>query len=132
MALTVAVAMNLIIAAAYAAIGIWITPKFQLGPISWGTRIARLSGLIFFLTCALTHVEMALHATDTSWQTEWHGLSLHVVQAIAGWTFLIAAVKYLRVRIYSQSDYWKEVESHLVELEAYEKIVRERIRKLED
>lgn len=138
MLIIIAVVMNLIIAAAYGAIGIWIAPKFQLGALSWGTRIARAAGLLFFVTCAFTHVEISIHALEAMntpgqqvpvWLTTWHGLVLHTVQAIAGWVFVFMAARYLAVRIYSAAYYENEMGRHLAELEEYREAIVHEIEK---
>ena len=121
----VAVGTNLAISFAYLAIGVYITPKFSLAAPSSGSRLAKLCGLAFFVTCGITHLELALHASaaggaaaDERWLVSWHGLAIHAVQAVAGLGFLALATRYLQVRIYNK--------------QYYEHVLDERIREIEE
>ncbi len=110
-----AIVTNAIIAFAYLGIGLYLVPSFVFdGPEDWGwrvrgARLARLSGLVFFITCAMTHIELVLHAADSSevalqlhdgrWIDSWHGLLIHAVQAVAGMAFLVLGIFFLTIRV---------------------------------
>lgn len=123
-----AVLSNLAIAFAYMGIGLYITPKFSLAAPSRGSRLAKLFGLAFFVTCAITHLELAAHARGASeaeagvdpqaaWLLSWHGLIIHVVQGLAGLGFLGLASRYLQIRVFNK--------------QYYEHVLDERIRQIE-
>ena len=129
LSVTMAVITNLAIAFAYLGIGIYVTPKFSLAAPSRGSRLAKLSGLTFFVTCGITHLELASHSlragtgggggdAHTSWLVGWHGLLVHGVQAVAGLGFLALATQYLQIRIFNK--------------QYYEDVLDERIRQIED
>jgi hypothetical protein len=122
----VAVASNLGIAFAYLGIGLYVTPKFSMAAPSRGSRLAKLCGLTFFVTCGITHLELAAHAagevdaavdSQAAWLISWHGLVIHLVQGLAGLGFLALASRYLQVRIYNK--------------QYYERVLDERIRHIE-
>ena len=117
---------NLAIAVAYLGIGLFVAPKFDLAAPSWGSRLAKLCGLAFFVTCGITHLELAAHASgeidaavdsQAAWLVSWHGLLVHTVQSLAGLGFLALASRYLQVRIYNK--------------QYYERVLDERIRQIE-
>ena len=102
---------NLLIAGAYVGIGLFIAPKFQVAGNANrdGARLARLAALVFFVACALTHVELAVHSligevSDQSWMAQWHGFLIHGAQAVAGWAFLFLAARYLSIYIRNKEE----------------------------
>ncbi|MGE4164288.1 MAG: hypothetical protein AB7G23_21435 [Vicinamibacterales bacterium] len=107
LAVGVAVVSNLLIAAGYAGIGIWVAPKFDAAAPSGGLRLTKLSALIFFLTCSMTHIELALHAyTDRpDWMLSTHFLVVHTIQGLAAPTFLFLATAYMSIRIFNRQLY---------------------------
>lgn len=79
---------NLTIVAGYLAVPL---TALRLIPMSWRNRIA---GVTFFVTCATTHVYMALapadlHGGPKSGALFWFMLANHFVQAVAVWTFVL-------------------------------------------
>lgn len=118
-----AVAMNFIIALAYLGIGLYVAPKFSIAAGAWGAKVARLAGLLFFVTCAGTHTELAVHAAQSpdlvgEWFHSAHGLAIHTVQGIAGWLFCVLAIKYLNVRIMNRSHYEAVLDERIEQLKA--------------
>lgn len=104
-----AVVMNFTIALAYVGIGIYVAPSFDIDVGRMGAQIARVAGMLFFITCAGTHFELAWHAlTDPprvgEWFVAWHGLIIHTIQGIAGWVFCVLGIKYLDIRITNTND----------------------------
>lgn len=94
-------ASNIVILFGYLLAAILITVRRGLRPFANRMRLRTwISGLGFFLLCGATHAEMALH----TWMGErmirgdgtvsWHMVTVHVVQAVAIWCFLM----------YSQTD----------------------------
>ena len=123
----VAVLSNLGIALAYLGIGLYVTPKFSLAGPSAGSRLAKLAGLGFFVTCGMTHLELAAHASQevtaiatdaqAEWLVSWHGLLIHGVQAVAGLAFLALASRYLQVRIYNKQYYERVLDDRISDIE---------------
>ena len=80
---------NVAITLGYFYLGAFVAPHFKLD-----VRRTRIAGAIFFITCGLTHLEMAGHAWFTPNQSfmdtmlTWHSMVIHVVQAIAVWLFV--------------------------------------------
>ena len=99
---TLFVLANAMIAAAYIGIGLWLAPTFDIERSDVLGNLARGFALIFFITCALTHIELLAHVADTTWKEKWHAVLIHVPQAIAGLGFLSLGMKALRVRIGSK------------------------------
>jgi two-component system, cell cycle sensor histidine kinase and response regulator CckA len=66
-----------------------------------------VGAVLFFMGCAYTHIEIALHA-DLLFKTEtahgWHHTIAHVPQAIGGWVALFIAARYLDVRVRSKRE----------------------------
>lgn len=117
MLLGLAVAANVMIALGYGAIAIWVVPKFDAAAPRWGLTVAKFAGLTFFLTCAMTHSELALHAA-TGTSIEWtapHFLMIHTIQAIAAPVFLVFAVRFMSIRIFNLDLYAGLVERSLAE-----------------
>lgn len=79
-------AVNVGIAAAYLVIGGVIIPQLRL------RRWAGLFAIGFFVTCALTHFDVAFHAVTehTHWMIEPHMWAIHVAQLVVDWGFIIA------------------------------------------
>jgi hypothetical protein len=122
----VAIISNLAIAFAYLGIGLYVTPKFNLAGTSHGSRLAKLAGLTFFVTCAITHLELASHATgeiisaietQAGWLISWHGIITHAVQAIAGLSFLALAMRHLQIRIYNKQYYERVLDDRIRQIE---------------
>jgi len=107
LAVGIAVLSNLLIAAGYAGIGVWVAPKFDAAAPSGGLRLTKLSALVFFLTCAMTHVELALHAfaDRPAWMLSPHFLIVHTVQGLAAPTFLLLATAFMSIRIFNRQLY---------------------------
>jgi hypothetical protein len=112
----VAVAANLLISTGYILIAAWVVPKFDAAASSWGLRAAKLAGLTFFVTCALTHLESAAHAATGVPHdvTAAHSLVVHVVQAIAAPAFLICASTWMSIRIYNRAHYLGMLDREIV------------------
>lgn len=79
------VGTNMIIFFGYFVIAAYIAPRINLQ--RWSTRIG---GVIFFITCGLTHLELAVHV-NSSWPDywrSWHMLLIHPIQAVAVAVFI--------------------------------------------
>lgn len=80
---------NLAITSGYLFIAAFIAPNFKVRLLR-----TRIGGALFFLTCGLTHLEMALHAAfepDRPFSemfTSWHMFVIHTVQAASVWSFV--------------------------------------------
>lgn len=116
-----AVAMNVIIALAYLGIGLYVAPKFSIAAGRFGAQAARLAGLLFFVTCAGTHIELAYHAAQSpdlvgDWFHSAHGLIIHTVQGLAGWAFTVLAVRFLNVRIMNKTHYETVLDERIEQL----------------
>lgn len=50
----------------------------------------KIGGILFFLTCGLTHAELAAHAGSDSPLifTSFHMMAIHMVQLVAVWLFV--------------------------------------------
>lgn len=102
---------NVLIALAYVGIGSYVAPRFQVLHEEENDRKAwreyvqvpliRLCAITFFVTCAMTHLELAYQsvAVRVGWHVTWHSLLIHGVQGPAGIGFLLLASHFLRVRI---------------------------------
>lgn len=83
---TVFILSNLIIVAGYV-----IVPFTLLGRRMPMTRPVRVAGILFFATCAITHLSMAL-----LWPMWWLLVLNHVVQAAAVWYFVLGFSRLIR------------------------------------
>jgi hypothetical protein len=103
----IAVVSNLVIAAGYAGIGIWVAPKFDAAAPSGGLRLTKVSALVFFITCAMTHIEMALHVISDrpEWMLSLHFLLIHTIQGLAAPCFLFLATAFMSIRIFNRQLY---------------------------
>lgn len=76
------IASNLVIFFGYLVIAGYVAPRINLR--RWTTRI---SGVVFFFTCGLTHLEIAYHTSAGGWEgndlVSWHMLAIHIPQAVA-------------------------------------------------
>lgn len=100
---TAFIVWNMGIAAGYffnSAVLVLLAQRFQ-HLISLATLLA---GLVFFATCALTHVEQVVHlleptdSIDETFLTA-HMQVIHFIQMFAVWTFMISLLTDLKVRI---------------------------------
>lgn len=79
--------LNAGITAGYVFVGIAVAPSFDLKR-NW----AKWAGMLFFITCGITHLEMAYYSL---WMGSIHaGVTLfsfanHLVQVVAVWSFVI-------------------------------------------
>lgn len=90
--------------------------------------MARLAGLLFFIMCAFTHMELGYHALLEldrpegepaqvgTWMDQWHGIIIHNVQALAGLSFLVLAKYFLNIRIMDKEMYARAVDERIAEL----------------
>ena len=117
LAVGISVLANLVIAG-YAGTGIWVAPKFDAAAPSVGLRLTKLSALIFFLTCAMTHIEMASHVyyDRPEWMLSLHFVVIHSVQALAAPTFLVLATAYMSIRIFNRELYEGMLARRIVEV----------------
>lgn len=106
-AVWIAVASNLAIAAGYGGIGVFVAPKFDAAAPSLGLTMTKLSALVFFITCSMTHLELAWHvyADRPAWMLDPHFLVIHTVQAAAAPAFLALASAFMSIRIYNRQLY---------------------------
>jgi hypothetical protein len=61
------------------------------------TQLALIGGALFFLGCALTHLDLAIHAflaiaTEWHWQDEWHMHVAHLMQMVGGTVFVLEVI----------------------------------------
>ena len=101
MALTFFIFSNLGIVFGYGFIGGFVLPRTtefvrRLIPgVELHMNVTTFAGMVFFLTCALTHLEHALHVTFQPDETvthvaqEGHMLLVHGAQVVAVWALII-------------------------------------------
>ncbi len=77
--LTTYIVANLAIVGGYV-----VVPFTLLGRRMPMTRRVRYAGILFFVTCAITHLSMALF-----WPLWWFLIAVHVLQACAVWYFVL-------------------------------------------
>lgn len=83
------VAANLIIFLGYVFVAAVVVPR-----VTMRLKRTRWGGVVFFLTCGLTHLDMVYHYVFAESErigdvySEWHMLLIHVPQAIAVWAFV--------------------------------------------
>lgn len=101
------VGMNLLIVLAYVVIGILLVRKFDAAAPTWALSIFRVTGLTFFLTCAMTHGHMALHAFEGTANDPYslHYTLIHLPQALAGVVSAVLGWSFISLRIYDRSYY---------------------------
>lgn len=87
-------ALNMMIALGYVVAATSAVPGYN--PVLW-TKIrvrrtrTQVAGFVFFVSCAVTHVEIAVHALTgitTADLVSWHMIAHVVVQLVAVFTFL--------------------------------------------
>lgn len=87
-------ALNIMIALGYVLAATTAVPGFN--PVLW-TKIrvrrtrTQVAGFVFFVSCAITHVELGVHALTgitTADLVSWHMLTHVVVQIVAVFTFV--------------------------------------------
>ncbi len=83
-------ALNALVALAYFTIAFFIAPKFGL------PFVARFFGVMFFIACGGTHLELMIHTLSPSLRSDWlvegHMFVIHGFQAFVDWGFIIASV----------------------------------------
>lgn len=77
--------INLGIFCGYVFLSAFIAPKLKVEYL-----ITKIGGALFFLTCGLTHLELAAHSwSNTPFDlTSWHMLAVHVPQLLSVWLFV--------------------------------------------
>lgn len=69
-------------------------------------RLTAWSGHAFFVLCALTHAENALHTYygqgEVMWM-EWHQQLIHLLQVIAVWVFFVSFLRDVKVLMKSHN-----------------------------
>ena len=83
--------LQLAISLAYVVLGLRWVPQLRLP--GW----ASMCGWAFFLTCALTHLDLAIHtvtATDAAFLTSFHMFVIHGAQAAFDWAFIAATLAF--------------------------------------
>lgn len=72
----------------YVFVGLIVVPHFPV-------RLAqtKIGGFFFFMSCGLTHLELAIHAflrggLDYPSMLSWHMLTIHAVQVLSVWVFV--------------------------------------------
>ena len=105
--LMIAVGSDLLIATGYLMLGALVVGKFDTAAPTWALRIFRLSGLVFFVLCAATHVHQAGHAFYRMEPdpTSGHALGIHVVQGIAAVVASVIGWTFVSLRIYDRTEY---------------------------
>lgn len=83
---TLFILANLVIVAGYV-----LVPFTLLGRRMPMTRPVRIAGILFFATCALTHLSMAMF-----WPLWWMLVVSHIVQACAVWYFVLGFSRLIR------------------------------------
>lgn len=79
---------NIAIFLGYAFVAVFVMPHF---PVK--LKKTKFGGVVFFITCGLTHIEHALHTFDGGQYERgdllsWHMIIIHVIQAISVWFFV--------------------------------------------
>lgn len=79
---------NLGIFGGYLFVAFVVVPSMQVELVQ-----TKAGGFFFFLTCGLTHLELAIHSyvrggLDLANLLSWHMLTIHCVQVIAVWLFV--------------------------------------------
>jgi hypothetical protein len=84
------VAANLAITAGYFLLAFAVVPQVRIQLLR-----TKIGGIGFFLTCGLTHANMALqsvinhdHMSMAEMAVQWHMLAIHIPQAVAVWLFV--------------------------------------------
>jgi hypothetical protein len=113
-----AIASNLAIALSYVLIGVQVAPRLVvIAPRRWAGGALRVSGAVFFICCAFTHLELTLHAIATGvpgggvgdWYYSWHGHLAHHPQAIAGLVFYVVFRYFTSALIVGNHDEYERV-----------------------
>lgn len=79
---------NIIIVLGYLFVAFFVTPGMDV------RKRTAFWGSIFFITCAFTHLELAVHAITQEplgiavGDMEWHMVAIHAVQAFSVWGFV--------------------------------------------
>jgi len=90
---------NLGITLAYLFVGLVVVPYFDVKR-NW----VKWAGMVFFITCGLTHLEMAHHALFGAEHhpLTWFTITNHTVQVVATWIFVIGMyLEFVSDRIHS-------------------------------
>lgn len=83
------IASNIVIVLGYMFLAAVVVPRMTVR-----LHRTRYGGIVFFLTCAMTHLDMVYHYVFASDEpigqvySEWHMLVIHVPQALAVWAFV--------------------------------------------
>jgi diguanylate cyclase (GGDEF)-like protein len=86
------------VALVYFTIAALVVPKIGLENASRRfVFLVRAGAVLFFVGCGLTHIHLAVHYA--SQPVAVHELGFHVLQFVGGWVFVIAALRYLDIRI---------------------------------
>jgi signal transduction histidine kinase len=117
-----AAGQNFAIAGAYLVLGLWWVRQLRLHPLG------RLAGSAFFVACAFTHIDLAIHAIEhVPTMIETHMFWIHGAQAVVDWTFVIVAWHHRGMVVETESQV-KARERYLESVEALAQ-VREEERK---
>lgn len=88
------------VAGAYFTIAAVVVPRLQLEDASsLFSRFFHLGAVAFFIGCGLTHLHITIHAATTPQEVELHELFFHLAQIGGGWLFIIAAVRFLDIKL---------------------------------
>lgn len=102
----IAAIANIAVAFGYAGLGIFLAPKFDAGAPTWALTLFKLSGLLFFLMCSITHTHEAYHIWEGLLPREyWYDalyLSHMIVQAVASGMALVFAFGFINVRVFDK------------------------------
>lgn len=92
---------NLVIAASYLGIALWAIPKIKISDSPPGYLITLVCLGVFFFTCGVTHIGLAVHvwSGEADWMIEPHHLVNHTVQALAAPVAFFLAARFLNVTI---------------------------------
>lgn len=144
------VAFNLLIALAYLLNGVYFAGRFRavvLDGRSSGARRHPLAGVspskrpvwlaaqgtaaLFFVLCASTHVELAVHTYElrSGWLTSWHMLIEHGLQGPAGIAFWFLASRYLNLQLTADIE---DQQQALLRSEAQRRLVLGRLLDVEE
>lgn len=98
---------NLAVVAGYLAVPM---TALRLVPMRTRTRVA---GVVFFVTCAITHAFMAFAGADHGQRTPvfWLMLVNHLVQAAAVWMFVLGLAAEVRTAVAVRKERWKKTPS---------------------
>lgn len=65
----------------------YLAAAFLVAPLLPVSRVTRIAGVVFFLTCGATHLHMAVHSLLSGVEPGWHEHLIAGPQMVAIWAF---------------------------------------------